>query len=93
MPLTDLLWSDPPGLSWEEAQAQCPPGIVPACHNAADSVTISGGADEMTKFMEDLSARGVFVKEVNSSNISYHSHFMEPVAIRYKAALEKVEDV
>ena len=47
----------------------------------------------MTKFMEDLSARGVFVKEVNSSNISYHSHFMEPVAIRYKAALEKVEDV
>ncbi|KAK3760846.1 hypothetical protein RRG08_034689 [Elysia crispata] len=77
------------GLTWEEAREQCPAGVIPACHNAVDSVTISGSAKEMTKFIEALSARGVFVKEVNSNNVSYHSHFMEPVSARLKAALDK----
>ncbi|RUS77019.1 hypothetical protein EGW08_015221, partial [Elysia chlorotica] len=76
------------GLSWEEAKEQCPPGVVAACHNSADSVTISGGAKEMTQFMEELSARGVFVKEVNSNNVSYHSQHMEPVSAKLKAALD-----
>ena len=35
------------GLTWEEAQAQCPEGVVPACHNAKDSVTISGDTDKV----------------------------------------------
>ncbi|MEQ2257165.1 hypothetical protein ILYODFUR_031808 [Ilyodon furcidens] len=30
------------GLTWEECISQCPQGVVPACHNAEDSVTISG---------------------------------------------------
>lgn len=30
------------GLTWEECIAQCPQGVVPACHNAEDTVTISG---------------------------------------------------
>ncbi|TRY87148.1 hypothetical protein DNTS_010214 [Danionella cerebrum] len=30
------------GLTWEECKAQCPEGVVPACHNAEDTVTISG---------------------------------------------------
>ncbi|MEQ2203531.1 hypothetical protein XENOCAPTIV_000317, partial [Xenoophorus captivus] len=29
-------------LTWEECISQCPQGVVPACHNAEDSVTISG---------------------------------------------------
>ena len=32
----------PTGLSWEECKQRCPPGIVPACHNSEDTVTISG---------------------------------------------------
>jgi len=35
------------GLSWEEAQKRCPEGVVPACHNGADSVTISGDAEKV----------------------------------------------
>lgn len=31
-----------PGLTWKECIAQCPQGVVPACHNAEDTVTISG---------------------------------------------------
>lgn len=30
------------GLTWEECASQCPQGVVPACHNAEDTVTISG---------------------------------------------------
>lgn len=32
----------PAGLSWEECRQRCPPGVVPACHNSKDTVTISG---------------------------------------------------
>lgn len=28
------------GLSWEQCVERCPPDVVPACHNAADSVTV-----------------------------------------------------
>ena len=44
----------------------------------------------MIKFMEELTAQGVMVKEVNSSNISYHSPFMEKLSVNLKNALEKV---
>ncbi|TNN50607.1 Fatty acid synthase [Liparis tanakae] len=30
------------GLTWVECMAQCPEGVVPACHNSEDTVTISG---------------------------------------------------
>ncbi|GFR72937.1 fatty acid synthase-like [Elysia marginata] len=79
------------GLTWEEAKTQCPPGVVPACHNAEDSVTISGAADAMLKFMEELKGKGVFVREVNSSNVAYHSYFMEKIHGTLKAALNKVK--
>lgn len=32
------------GLTWEECAARCPPGVVPACHNAEDSVTVRAQA-------------------------------------------------
>lgn len=28
------------GLSWDDATRRCPPDVFPACHNAADSVTV-----------------------------------------------------
>lgn len=37
-----LRLSLPIGLSWEECKQRCPPGVVPACHNSKDTVTISG---------------------------------------------------
>ena len=78
------------GLTWEEAKAQCPPGVVPACHNAEDSVTISGASDAMLQFMKELKAKDVFVREVNSSDIAYHSYFMDKIHGSLKDALTKV---
>ena len=77
-------------LTWEEAKRLCPPGVVAACHNSQDSVTISGGAQEMAKFMAELTAQGIMVKEVNSSNISYHSPHMKKLSVDLKNGLEKV---
>ena len=79
-------------MTWEEAKRLCPPGVVAACHNSQDSVTISGTAQEMTKFMEELTAQGVTVKEVNSSNVSYHSPCMKDLAVALKEGLEKVRE-
>ncbi|GFO07685.1 fatty acid synthase [Plakobranchus ocellatus] len=78
------------GLTWEEAKAQCPPGVVPACHNADDSVTISGSSEATLKFMAELKAKDVFVREVNSSNIAYHSYFMNDIHDSLRDALSKV---
>lgn len=68
----------------------CPPGVVPACHNSVDTVTISGPFDVTTKFIEDLKAKGIFARDVNSSNVAYHSYYMNEIAPQLKAALEKV---
>ncbi|KOB69211.1 Uncharacterized protein OBRU01_17234 [Operophtera brumata] len=54
----------------------CPPEIEIACHNSADSCTISGPADAMKTFVSELSAKGIFAKEVPCSNIAYHSSYI-----------------
>ncbi|KAH7958700.1 hypothetical protein HPB49_004332 [Dermacentor silvarum] len=57
----------PVGLSWEETTRRCPDGVQLACHNAEDSVTVSGAAEAVAKFVEELKAESVFVREVDSS--------------------------
>ncbi|KOB71689.1 Uncharacterized protein OBRU01_13331, partial [Operophtera brumata] len=54
----------------------CPPEIEIACHNSADSCTISGPADAMKTFVGELVAKGIFAKEVPCSNIAYHSSYI-----------------
>ena len=50
------------GLTWEEAKEQCPEGVVAACHNGADSVTISGTKEGVEKMVNELEAKGIFAK-------------------------------
>ncbi|XP_062589750.1 fatty acid synthase-like [Saccostrea cucullata] len=78
------------GLTWEEACAQCPPGVVPACHNSEDTVTISGPKEAVATFVKQLKERQVFAKEVNSSGVAFHSYYMAKIAPVLKAALDKV---
>ena len=78
------------GLSWEEAERRCPKGVVPACHNSADSVTISGEYDATLKFLNELRAENVFAREVKSSDISFHSYYMEAIAPTILDKLKKV---
>ncbi|MFH4976009.1 hypothetical protein AB6A40_002718 [Gnathostoma spinigerum] len=67
------------GLTWEEAAARCPPGVVPACHNGQDSVTVSGDAERVHEFVEQLKKEDIFAKEVDSSGIPFHSPAMQKV--------------
>lgn len=78
------------GLRWEEAQRLCPEGVVPACHNSEDSVTISGSYEATKAFVEKLSADNVFAREVKSSGISFHSYYMNPIG---PSLLKKLKEI
>lgn len=64
------------GLTWEEVKEQAPPGVVAACHNGADSVTISGDSAGVAAFCESLKEKDIFAKVVDSSGIPFHSPAM-----------------
>lgn len=42
------------GLGYENIKNMCPPDIDVACHNSADSSTISGPAESMKEFVAQL---------------------------------------
>jgi fatty acid synthase len=80
----------PSGLTWQEALEQCPEGVVPACHNAIDTVTISGPRDAVRQFVNELKERQIFAKEVNTAGVAFHSYYMQEIAASLKTALNRV---
>ncbi|XP_043924165.1 fatty acid synthase [Protopterus annectens] len=78
------------GLTWAECKARCPEGVVPACHNSEDTVTISGPKDSVSKFVAELKNEGIFAKEVRSAGVAFHSYYMASIAPSLLAALQKV---
>ena len=64
--------------------------MVPACHNAEDTVTISGPKDAVKWFVRELKGKGIFAKEVNSAEVAFHSYYMKGIAPALKEALDKV---
>src|SRR5690606_21256266 len=70
--------------------ARCPPGIVTACHNSEDSTTISGPYELTMKFVAELTAEGIFAREVKSCGVAFHSPFVCPIG---PSLLEKLRDV
>ncbi|XP_027811303.2 fatty acid synthase [Marmota flaviventris] len=78
------------GLSWEESKQRCPVGIVPACHNSEDTVTISGPQAAVSEFVEQLKQEGVFAKEVRTGGFAFHSYYMEAIAPSLLQALKQV---
>ena len=60
------------GLTWEECKRRCPPGVYAACHNAHDSVTVSGVVDGVDKMLAELKQEGIFAREVASAGMASH---------------------
>uniref|UniRef100_A0AC35TUX3 Carrier domain-containing protein n=1 Tax=Rhabditophanes sp. KR3021 TaxID=114890 RepID=A0AC35TUX3_9BILA len=81
------------GLSWEEATRRCPEGVVPACHNGAESVTISGHADKVKELVDELVKEEIFAKYVDTSNIPFHSPIMYQVRDAMLNAMKTAVDV
>ncbi|KAF2894511.1 hypothetical protein ILUMI_11662, partial [Ignelater luminosus] len=78
------------GLSWEECKRRCPPGIVAACYNGADNVTVSGPTHAMEKFIAQLKSEEIFSKAVKSYGYAFHSNYIAEVGPRFEKALEEV---
>ncbi|PIK47822.1 putative fatty acid synthase [Apostichopus japonicus] len=78
------------GLTWEEVNARLPAGVVAACHNAEDTITISGDEEPVNKFVEEMEREGVFARTVDSSGVAFHSHHMAAIAPQLQRVLEKV---
>ncbi|KAL0818125.1 hypothetical protein ABMA28_008651 [Loxostege sticticalis] len=64
------------GLGYQQIVHMLPPEIEVACHNSSESSTISGPAEVMKEFVQKLTARGIFAREVPCSNIAYHSRYI-----------------
>jgi len=80
-------------LTWQEAKERCPSGVVPACHNAEDTVTISGPAEAVRTFVAQLKEEGYFAKEVASNGVAFHSYYMSAIAPKLQECLSKVQYV
>ncbi|KAK9502678.1 hypothetical protein O3M35_011399 [Rhynocoris fuscipes] len=77
-------------LTWEDAKARVPPTCIAACHNGADSVTVSGPVSDIEKFVEELKEEGIFAKKVNSSGVAFHSKYIADAAPKLRANLERI---
>lgn len=78
------------GLGYKKIIQRIPSTIEVACHNGPDSSTISGPEEEVTKFVAELKAQGIFAKEVPCSNIAYHSKYISDMGPKLLARLAKV---
>ncbi|KAK7080814.1 hypothetical protein SK128_019451 [Halocaridina rubra] len=78
------------GLSVSEAEKRCHSGVIVACHNAHDSVTISGPRDAVDSIIEELSAEDIFCRGVRSEGVAFHHPTLKAAAPKLLAELQKV---
>ena len=78
------------GLGYKKLRAMVPEGIEIACHNSADSSTISGPSEDISSFVDELKAKNIFAKEVPCSNIPYHSKYIADMGPRLLGRLNEV---
>lgn len=78
------------GMGYEELKLLLTPGVEIACHNSAESCTISGPSVNIAMFVEQLKAKNIFAKEVACSNIPYHSSFIAKMGPILLSKLQKV---
>ncbi|CAG2101211.1 unnamed protein product [Medioppia subpectinata] len=77
------------GLSRAEALNVCPEGVFVVCNNAKESVVISGLKNEMKKTIDLLNKTGVFVRQLESSEIPFHSEYLRSSAQPMVDAIKK----
>lgn len=78
------------GLSFTQIKDKIPITIEVACHNSFESTTISGPKADVSHFVKELKAAGVFAKEVQCSNIPYHSKYIAEMGPKL---LKKLQDI
>ncbi|CAG2105515.1 unnamed protein product [Medioppia subpectinata] len=64
------------GMSWTEAKKICPKNVSVVCNNSKDTIVFSGLYKEMKELIESLKKKGLFVRELDSHDIPYHSQYL-----------------
>lgn len=67
-------------MGYNQIKDELPENVEVACHNSPDSCTISGPAEDVKKYVQEVKDRNIFVKLVNVANIAYHSRYVRPAA-------------
>ncbi|XP_049875291.1 fatty acid synthase-like [Pectinophora gossypiella] len=75
------------GMGYKDIFPLCPPEIDVACHNSSESATLSGPADVLKEFVAELTAKGIFAREVPSANIPFHSRYIAHAGPAFKQRL------
>lgn len=78
------------GLSFNKIKETIPDAIEVACHNSFESSTISGPKDDVSQFVKELKAKGVFAREVQCSNIPYHSKYIAEMGPKLLRKLHEI---
>ena len=78
------------GLSYDKVQNFLIPGVVVACDNSPNSVTLSGDVEVLDNVLVAIkeSISGVLATKLNVEK-AYHSHHMAEIGQAYRHALEK----
>ncbi|KKA30866.1 hypothetical protein TD95_000725 [Thielaviopsis punctulata] len=74
------------GLGKTEAEKYVCPGVVVACENSPQSVTLSGDEDVLDAALSEISKSSVFTRRLKV-DVAYHSHHMKNVGEVYDTAL------
>lgn len=78
------------GVGYKDMCTRVPPSIDVACHNAADSCTLSGPTDDIIEYVNKLKQENIFAKAVSAGNIAYHSRYIKPIAPKLLEYLSEV---
>lgn len=70
------------GMNHKEVAAIKPEDIDIACHNSPDSTTISGPAESIKAFVQTLTAKNIFAREVPCSGIPLHSRYIKEMGAK-----------
>jgi fatty acid synthase len=74
-------------MSAEELNSILPEDIDIGCFNSANSCTISGPAQSVKSFVEELKSRNIIAKEVKSSHVAAHSRYVKKAAFQFQSEL------
>ncbi|RAK90795.1 polyketide synthase [Aspergillus costaricaensis CBS 115574] len=73
-----------------EAEKYLKNGVVVACENSPESVTISGDEQAVDEMLKDIQAQGeVFCRRL-AVNVAYHSHHMKEVGELFESLLSEI---
>ncbi|CRK99510.1 CLUMA_CG012829, isoform A [Clunio marinus] len=78
------------GIGYNKLKTMIPDGIEIACHNSADSSTISGPAELISNFVAELVSKNIFAREVACSNIPFHSKYIAEMGPKLLSKLNEI---